>query len=1006
MMLFRINKMTLKPQILLLLFTLCAGFNSGYGQILPSAEPTPATQAAPLLPDAWQFMRYGGSMPNLYTGTVNVKIPIYAYKDNDFELPIALSYASNGYRPNEQQGIVGLGWTLSVGGMITREVVGVPDDYSDFSKLENEHRRGYYFYHLLTDNNETVFSRFQEIKNNPGKGRFQSFMFLRGIDGKNLLYETAPDIFSFKFGDHAGKFILGANRKIHVFATNHPSGEYRVEFKYSDDTYPELISIIITTGNGYKYVFGNESTKLHSQIQSGAPYLPDYSASSDYYSLAWPLTEITVPNGREMRFVYSRTHSQSFGPYVAEYDAVKMETGKEKYMCNCQIKRYENSNPPKDIYEARLDTIVIDKTRVIFSYTSKRTQLYQDGDTTIRRNPRQKLERNELGLLSNITIKNGTKTIGVYSANYWYTQTNDDPDNAPNPIPLLRKVRLPDGGIYTMKYYKESLRFPCYGTTGIDYAGYYNGHEDYQLKNRTQTTNMEGALFGMLEKMEYPTGGYTVFEYEPHLYSRVMVRNDEVSAPRLIDTDNQDIQGAGLRIKSITDYMLKPTVFVTSDLINDLQLVGRPNAVSRREYIYQDKGKSSGNCLYYAAALYADRIESRSLQEANKQTAMKDLNVSNSNLSYLVDKTGIEYRTVIEKRNDGSATQYRFSAYDDLPDRMLATDTLYYSKGLVHEGAMFMTAPSLSSQRGKLLEVCDFTGDGSPIRRQTYIYSRNLLAHIPFMKHLFNRYYITHHYVDDYPLVECKTTEYIATDSIDTKQTFTYNERDQLSCTSTYLNDGTEITENTTYLCRFPIKGLVNMVTSQNITNLVTEQESINLKGKNRGVNKIKYDYVKTGQNLIKISGIQTINAIKTPLTVALPAYEKEVTYDLFDKLGNVQQMTDRNGVSTCYVWGYEGQHLVAKVTNAKLSQVGDLLFKHPAFSILSAGLTSQQDLDLRSIPNALVETYDYIPLVGLVKYKDASGIETRYEYYDSGKLKAIKDAEGNPITEYDYSHK
>lgn len=57
----------------------------------------------------WDFIRYGNSPVNLYTGTVSVNIPIYTYKDKDFELPISVGYASNGYQPNIPTGILGMG---------------------------------------------------------------------------------------------------------------------------------------------------------------------------------------------------------------------------------------------------------------------------------------------------------------------------------------------------------------------------------------------------------------------------------------------------------------------------------------------------------------------------------------------------------------------------------------------------------------------------------------------------------------------------------------------------------------------------------------------------------------------------------------------------------------------------------------------------------------------------------------------------------------------------------
>lgn len=35
-------------------------------------------------PQVWSLLKYGGSAPNLYTGTVSASIPLYTYQDEDF----------------------------------------------------------------------------------------------------------------------------------------------------------------------------------------------------------------------------------------------------------------------------------------------------------------------------------------------------------------------------------------------------------------------------------------------------------------------------------------------------------------------------------------------------------------------------------------------------------------------------------------------------------------------------------------------------------------------------------------------------------------------------------------------------------------------------------------------------------------------------------------------------------------------------------------------------------
>ena len=53
-------------------------------------EPqTPSVQAS-------EMTKYGKQDVNLYTGELSLNIPLYTYRDDDFTIPISLSYSYNG----------------------------------------------------------------------------------------------------------------------------------------------------------------------------------------------------------------------------------------------------------------------------------------------------------------------------------------------------------------------------------------------------------------------------------------------------------------------------------------------------------------------------------------------------------------------------------------------------------------------------------------------------------------------------------------------------------------------------------------------------------------------------------------------------------------------------------------------------------------------------------------------------------------------------------------------
>lgn len=82
----------------------------------------------PQTPDVWNMIKYGDATIDHYSGTLGLSIPVYTYKDANFEIPVSIDYASNGYQPGIDCDVVGQGWYLNVGGAITREVHGIPDD--------------------------------------------------------------------------------------------------------------------------------------------------------------------------------------------------------------------------------------------------------------------------------------------------------------------------------------------------------------------------------------------------------------------------------------------------------------------------------------------------------------------------------------------------------------------------------------------------------------------------------------------------------------------------------------------------------------------------------------------------------------------------------------------------------------------------------------------------------------------------------------------------------------
>lgn len=84
-------------------------------------------KVVPTSPTAASLGMYGNIPISLYTGLPNISIPIWNLKGRELNLPITLSYRAGGVKVEDMASWVGLGWSLDAGGVITRAVRGLPD---------------------------------------------------------------------------------------------------------------------------------------------------------------------------------------------------------------------------------------------------------------------------------------------------------------------------------------------------------------------------------------------------------------------------------------------------------------------------------------------------------------------------------------------------------------------------------------------------------------------------------------------------------------------------------------------------------------------------------------------------------------------------------------------------------------------------------------------------------------------------------------------------------------
>jgi hypothetical protein len=133
---------------------------------------------------------------------------------------------------------------------------------------------------------------------------------------------------------------------------------------------------------------------------------------------------------------------------------------------------------------------------------------------------------------------------------------------------------------------------------------------------------------------------------------------------------------------------------------------------------------------------------------------------------------------------------------------------------------------------------------------------------------------------------------------------------------------------------------------------------------------------------------------------------------------GNVKEVSRADGVHIVYIWGYNETLPIAKIENAIYSQVSSQLTNLQYLSNLDDDSCYDSDAcdekNLRtalaslrnSLPQAMVTTYTYDPLIGVTSITDPKDYTVYYEYDDFNRLKQVKDADGKILSENEYNYK
>lgn len=445
-------------------------------------------------PNEWSFQRVDNmDFINKFTGAPSFSLNLFMLEGIELNYPINLSYSSNGLRLDESSGWVGLGWSLSASGSVSRVMYGKPD----------EEFNGYI--HLKKNN---------LIPTNLSQDKHK--MYQASI-GK---MDFQPDYFYYNTPICQGEGFL--DYKDNQFTFLHiPDSDNKVSYSQN------LRHWKVVNQEGIQFIFGNESPTATN------PGVEDIVMMNEsQYASSWHLIKVISPNGIDtISFTYypnefTEVPTQRDIKTISVLIEGRLLPGNPLSLPNectnpCNSFLYSTTNSSPFYYVKRIKSIENKNTRIEFELDNEvRTDI---GGTS--------------KLLKCIKLfdKDNSQYLAAYNLIYfknseWVLLTE------------LNKVSLVDTLLENHKFdYLRKDALPNRSINSLDLWGYYNGENAASLIPKTfynhsayvcgfygdaeRKPNPEFSEIGLLEKIIFPTSGSISYEYEPNRYGYYRQKN-------------------------------------------------------------------------------------------------------------------------------------------------------------------------------------------------------------------------------------------------------------------------------------------------------------------------------------------------------------------------------------------------------------------------------------------------------------------------------------------------
>lgn len=956
---------------------------------------------APIAPNASSLFKFNNYQVNLNSGVPDISIPIYSIKMGDITVPINLRYHASGIKVSESASWVGLGWALNTGGEITRQVRGGADENSN----------GYI-------NNQIKDSADIDIKYLSAD---DLYYIASGASGDE---DYQPDVFSYSFPGKSGKFFFDGtdNNAIRLM----PYSPINITANSSVN-----MSFIIKDELGYSFEFGN-TTRDRTNTSIGGIETQTTSA--------WKLERINNPNGTD--FIEYDYDSSLFMIYQGTSDILTVED---------EITR--NSSPPYSYVEG---TSQLSRHMGISVTEAKVNEIRFNGGKVVFElspNNREDIETKSLNkiLVYSLNAQGGYDKIKEIKFDYSYFIKETDGLTKRLRLDALRikNIDSSDEEIYSFNY--NSIMLPRKTSHSQDYWGYYNGKANTTLIPRQEidyisVVNGGGgsnkmwigssvpdsrfpvesyAQAATLERITYPTKGYTEFEFESNRYLK----------------NGSEVLAGGLRIKRIRSYKNSND---TSPLVKEYQYdESRPN-FHLSDYLFNT------NQTYIRFGFLSGGPFLAETKRVRHFAAVPSIDIVSS------DGVIVSYPKVTEFQFDGSApngkTVYEFRDYGDIISNSQASSVLgrpviiskFYNRGQLSNKTIFGYDPTTATYyKNKSSSYTYSAFSPAQYDKIGLVVSQNIVTEgsepayaegDDDIRYSYSNYVMES--ADNYITSKTETIYEGINNPIITSTQYFYDniKHQQVTRQKVTRNHSKDEVVQTLYAQDYSGGAtFINVMKSnlwigypiERVKYEIDPSGQINIEeailtryySEGNGLGEISEVFLLERDQKVPLTGFNFSNQASMGVVPGdgifgafnpSPLYKKRIGYDLYDEIGNILGYSITEGTPTVYLWGYQNRYLIAKIENATLSDVAQALELSSIQELknVSEGDIGQVDGLRSSLENAMVTTFTYNPMIGIATIKNPKGVIKTYIYDPFNRLKEIRDLNNNLIEDYKYHYK